>query len=118
MARIAGVDLPREKKILYALPYIFGIGSNNAKRILAETGVNPDARVRELRDAGGLEIEPKQAWTNVADFTANGIDAVNFGPGHTAYAHRRDELVEVAALVHAYETLHRFLGGPMREDAG
>jgi succinyl-diaminopimelate desuccinylase len=73
--------------------------------------------VRGLRDVGGLEIEPKQAWTNVADFTANGIDAVNFGPGHTAYAHRRDELVEVAALVHAYETLHRFLAGGMREDA-
>src|SRR2546427_386755 len=51
MARIAGVDLPREKKVLYALPYIFGIGPNNAKKVLAETGVNPDARVRDLRDA-------------------------------------------------------------------
>ena len=51
MARIAGVDLPREKKILYALPYIFGIGPNNARKLLAETGVNPDARVRDLRDA-------------------------------------------------------------------
>src|SRR5258708_18377800 len=50
MARIAGVDLPRDKKIQYALPYIFGIGPNNAKKILAETGVNPDARVRDLRD--------------------------------------------------------------------
>jgi succinyl-diaminopimelate desuccinylase len=73
--------------------------------------------VRELCRAGDLEIEPKQAWTNVADFTASGIDAVNFGPGHTAYAHRRDELVEIAALVHAYETLARFLRGAMREDA-
>jgi acetylornithine deacetylase/succinyl-diaminopimelate desuccinylase-like protein len=45
----------------------------------------------------------------VADFTARGLDAVNFGPGHTRYAHRRDELVEVDALVHAYETLLRFL---------
>ena len=43
MARIAGVDLPREKKIQYALPYIFGIGPSNAKKILSETGVNPDA---------------------------------------------------------------------------
>ncbi len=51
MARIAGVDLPREKKILYALPYIFGIGRNNARAVLTETGVNPDARVRDLRDA-------------------------------------------------------------------
>jgi small subunit ribosomal protein S13 len=51
MARIAGVDLPREKKVLYALPYIFGIGPNNARKLLLETGVNPDARVRDLRDA-------------------------------------------------------------------
>src|SRR3989441_422794 len=54
MARIAGVDLPREKKIQYALPYIFGIGPSNARKILAETGVNADARVRDLRDAEGI----------------------------------------------------------------
>lgn len=74
--------------------------------------------VDALREASGLEVEPKQAWTNVADFTAHGIDAVNFGPGHTRYAHRRDELVEISALVHAYETLRRFLGGPIGEDVG
>ncbi|MGH3133229.1 MAG: succinyl-diaminopimelate desuccinylase [Gaiellaceae bacterium] len=74
--------------------------------------------VEALRAAGELDVEAKQAWTNAADFSANGIDAVNFGPGHTAYAHRRDELVEIAALVHAYETLRRFLAGPIREDAG
>src|SRR2546423_14887311 len=51
MARIAGVDLPRDKKIQYALPYIYGIGPNNARKILAETGVSADARVRDLRDA-------------------------------------------------------------------
>jgi succinyl-diaminopimelate desuccinylase len=72
--------------------------------------------VRALRAAGDLEVESKQAWTNVADFSANGIDAVNFGPGHTAYAHRQDEQVEVSALVRAYEVLHAFLGGPIRED--
>jgi small subunit ribosomal protein S13 len=51
MARIAGVDLPRDKKIQYALPYIFGIGPSNSIKILAETGISPDARVRDLRDA-------------------------------------------------------------------
>src|SRR5438034_99081 len=51
MARIAGVDLPRDKKIHYALPYIYGIGPANSRKILAETGVSPDARVRDLRDA-------------------------------------------------------------------
>jgi succinyl-diaminopimelate desuccinylase len=72
--------------------------------------------VSALVDAGAREIQPKQAWTNVADFTAHGIDAVNFGPGHTRYAHRRDEQVEIAALVHAYETLERLACGAIRED--
>jgi succinyl-diaminopimelate desuccinylase len=67
--------------------------------------------VRALREAGALALEPKQAWTNVADFTERGIDAVNFGPGAPAFAHRRDEQVEVAALAHCYETLRRFLSG-------
>jgi succinyl-diaminopimelate desuccinylase len=67
--------------------------------------------VRALREAGELELEPKQAWTNVADFALHGVDAVNFGPGSPRYAHTRDELVELAALVHVYETLHAFLNG-------
>ncbi len=83
---------------------------------LTITGDSPPARVvtdaplvQALADAGGLAIEPKQAWTNVADFTAQGIDAINFGPGATRYAHRRDELVAIESLVRAYETLHAFL---------
>jgi len=78
--------------------------------------VTDSALVRMLGAASGVAIEPKQAWTNVADFTANGIDAVNFGPGHTAYAHRQDELVEIDALVQAYDTLERFLSGAIGED--
>lgn len=50
MARIEGVDLPRNKRIEIALTYIYGIGLTRAQRILAETGVNPDTRVRELSD--------------------------------------------------------------------
>jgi succinyl-diaminopimelate desuccinylase len=72
--------------------------------------------VQALRAAGGLTVEAKQAWTNVADFTANGIDAVNFGPGDPHLAHRRDEHVLVAALVHAYEVLRAFVSGRVRED--
>ena len=67
--------------------------------------------VQALGAAGDLAVEPKQAWTNVADFTSRGIDAVNFGPGDPAFAHRRDERVEIAALVRCYETLRRFLSG-------
>ena len=51
MARIAGVDLPREKKVEIGLTYIYGIGRAVARRILDETGVNPDLRIRELSDA-------------------------------------------------------------------
>ena len=56
MARIAGVDLPAEKRIEIALTYIFGIGRTTAKKILASTGVNADTRVKHLsdEDAGKL----------------------------------------------------------------
>jgi small subunit ribosomal protein S13 len=50
MARLVGVDLPREKRVEVALTYIFGVGRTRAKQALAETGVNPDTRVRDLGD--------------------------------------------------------------------
>jgi len=50
MARIAGVDLPRDKRIEIGLTYVYGIGQSTAKKILAETGVNPDIRVKDLND--------------------------------------------------------------------
>jgi len=50
MARIAGVDLPREKRVEIALTYIFGIGRNTSQEILAGTGINPDTRVRDLTE--------------------------------------------------------------------
>ncbi len=51
MARIAGVDLPREKRVEIGLTYIFGIGRATASRILTETGISVDTRVRDLSDA-------------------------------------------------------------------
>ncbi|MBC7516939.1 MAG: 30S ribosomal protein S13 [Alkalinema sp. FL-bin-369] len=51
MARIAGVDLPRDKRIEIGLTYIYGIGLTRSKAVLAKTGINPDTRVRELTDA-------------------------------------------------------------------
>ena len=50
MARIAGVDLPREKRVEIGLTYIFGIGRTSSNRILAEAGVNPDTRVKDLTE--------------------------------------------------------------------
>ena len=56
MARIAGVDLPREKRIEIGLTYIFGIGLTTAKKILAETGVNPDTRVKDLSEEDNQKL--------------------------------------------------------------
>ena len=50
MARISGVDLPREKRVVIGLTYIYGIGRATSNNILAEAGVNPDTRVRDLTD--------------------------------------------------------------------
>jgi succinyl-diaminopimelate desuccinylase len=67
---------------------------------------NPQARrLRELVPV----VKPKQAWTPVAQFAEQGIDAINYGPGATAYAHRVDEQVPIASLEQAYETLRAFL---------
>ncbi|MGL5509010.1 MAG: 30S ribosomal protein S13 [Microcoleaceae cyanobacterium] len=51
MARISGVDLPRDKRVEIALTYIYGIGLSRSRDILAATGVNPDIRVKDLNDA-------------------------------------------------------------------
>ena len=67
--------------------------------------------VQRLRAAGEFELQPKQAWTNVADFAARGLDAVNLGPGGTRFAHAADERVEIAELERTFAALQRFLTG-------
>ena len=56
MARIAGVDLPREKRVEIALTYIYGIGRKTANDILAATGVNPDTRVKDMTEEDEAKI--------------------------------------------------------------
>ena len=56
MARIAGIDLPKDKRIEIGLTYIYGIGRKSAKDILAQTGINPDTRVKDLTDAEEQKI--------------------------------------------------------------
>jgi succinyl-diaminopimelate desuccinylase len=70
--------------------------------------------ISALRTAGGFAVEPKQAWTNVADFAARGLDAVNLGPGATRYAHAADEQVEVSELKRTFDALRTFLAGEAR----
>ncbi len=64
MARIAGVDLPREKRIEIALTYIFGIGLPTSKKIIEKTGINPDTRVKNLseEDAQKLRAELEESY--------------------------------------------------------
>lgn len=56
MARIAGVDLPKDKRIEIGLTYVYGIGRTSAKKILDMTGINPDTRVKELTDEEEAKI--------------------------------------------------------------
>ena len=56
MARIAGVDLPREKRVEIGLTYIYGIGRTKSNEILAKTGVNPDTRVKDLTEEEVIKI--------------------------------------------------------------
>ena len=56
MARIAGVDLPRDKRVEIGLTYIYGIGLSRSQEILAKTGVNPDTRVKDLDDAAVIAL--------------------------------------------------------------
>jgi len=68
-----------------------------------------NAIAEDLRAIVGLPLEPKQAWTPVAEFALAGVDALNFGPGDPAQAHTRSEHVAVDALVRSYEVLARLL---------
>ncbi len=56
MARIAGVDLPREKRVEIGLTYVYGIGRTSSNKILAEAGVNPDTRVKDLTEEEVIKI--------------------------------------------------------------
>jgi succinyl-diaminopimelate desuccinylase len=89
------------------------VGPAGELRVLSNSPSAPVAvdnpLLRRLREAGDLPVEPKQAWTPVAEFAAHGLDAVNFGPGDPRLAHRRDERVSVDAMSATLAVLRRFL---------
>ncbi|MDH6110979.1 small subunit ribosomal protein S13 [Kitasatospora sp. MAP12-15] len=68
MARLAGVDLPREKRIEIALTYVYGIGRTRAQQSLAETGVSPDIRVRDISEEDLVKLAQ---WID-ANYTVEG----------------------------------------------
>jgi succinyl-diaminopimelate desuccinylase len=92
-----------------------GVGERGELTVLGNAPAAPvpsgNPLLERLRRGGDLMVEPKQAWTPVAEFAAHGLDAVNFGPGEPEYAHRRDERVAVAAMQSSLHTLRRFLCG-------
>ncbi len=67
MARIAGIDLPRDKRIVIGLTYIYGIGGPTAEKLVAEAGINPDTRVRDL-----TEDEEEKLRRLIDDYTVEG----------------------------------------------
>ena len=67
MARIAGIDLPREKRIEIGLTYIYGIGRTSANKILAKAGVNPDTRVKDLTEEDEAKLREV-----IHDYTVEG----------------------------------------------
>lgn len=73
MARISGIDLPKDKRIEIGLTYIYGIGLTSAKKILAATGVDPDVRVRDLteEDEAKLREEIGKNYTVEGDLRRN-----------------------------------------------
>lgn len=73
MARISGIDLPRDKRIEIGLTYIYGIGLTSSRKILAATGINPDTRVRDLTEAEetALREEIAKNYTVEGDLRRN-----------------------------------------------
>jgi succinyl-diaminopimelate desuccinylase len=81
------------------------LGNSPPARVVVDTPL-----VTRLREAGDFVVEPKQAWTPVAEFTEHGLDAINLGPGPTRFAHKPDERVELSELERTYTALQRFVG--------
>ena len=99
MARISGVDLPRDKRIEYALPYIYGIGQTLSREILAKTGINPDTRVRDLTEEEVAKIRE----TLDQDYKVEGD-------------HRREESLNIKRLIEigSYRGRRHRMGLPVR----
>ena len=98
MARIAGIDLPKDKRIEIGLTYIYGIGRKSAKDILAKSGVNPDTRVKDLTDADEQKLRDA-----IDDYTVEGD-------------HRRQTALDIKRLseIGCYRGLRHRKGLPVR----
>ena len=91
MARISGVDLPREKRVEIGLTYIYGIGRASSNRILADAGVNPDTRVKDLTDDEVKKIAAVVADTQVVEGDLRREIAMNIKRLQEIGCYRRSE---------------------------
>ena len=94
MARIAGIDLPKDKRIEIGLTYIYGIGRKSAQDILAQTGINPDTRVKDLTEAEEAKLREAidQSYTVEGDLrrqVALDIKRLTEIGGYRGTRHRR-----------------------------
>ncbi len=99
MARIAGVDLPREKRVEIGLTYIYGIGLTTSKKLLAETGIDPDTRVKDLTEEQIVKIR---------DYIENNL--------HVEGDLRRDVMLDIKRLMEigCYRGVRHRKGLPVR----
>ena len=90
MARIAGVDIPREKRLEIALTYVFGIGRPTSLKVCAELGLNPDTRVRDLTDdeVNRIRVYVDQNLRVEGDLRRD-VEPVGAGPGRGQPGHRQ-----------------------------
>jgi succinyl-diaminopimelate desuccinylase len=94
---------------LQGLARQFGATATVTDRAPSAPAILDNALLQELRAVTAVPVEPKQAWTDVAQLAALGIPAANFGPGEQAQAHQRGESCPEQALQRAYAMLERFL---------
>ena len=111
-----------DRSLDQAVAYVLGLLAEHAPRVQVEiTDRSPAALpgaghplVKALVAAGVRAVEPKQAWTDVARFSALGVAAVNFGPGENAQAHQKNESTSLALVHDGYEILQRWLASVAR----
>ena len=107
MARIAGVDLPREKRVEIGLTYIYGIGRPSSQRILKEANVDPDTRVKDLTDDEVKRLAIREHLPVVLETDDRAKEGM--------YEHFGFSLVQTRTLacgVHYYEMIWRGVGSP------
>ena len=103
MARIAGVDLPNEKRVEYGLTYVYGIGVASSRKILEEAGINPDTRVKDLTEDEEKKIREKAFAGYQVNSELMSVAKKDAMVLHCLPAHREEEITAEVFEAHANE---------------